>query len=74
MQVNTLVVAEQEEGLVKQSSISAIEAAGAISHENSVSVLLAGTGPDLEKAASHAASAHPLVSQVTITVYLTPVF
>ena len=64
-QVNTLVFAEHEEGLVKQSSISAIEAAGFINKENSVSVLLAGKGPNLLKAASHAASSHPLVSEVT---------
>ncbi|CAA6654262.1 unnamed protein product [Spirodela intermedia] len=74
--VNTLIFAEHEEGLVKNSSVRAIEAAGAISKENSISVLLAGTGPDLEKAASHAASAHPLVSQVLVAdsdMFLHPV-
>ncbi|XP_078440882.1 electron transfer flavoprotein alpha [Wolffia australiana] len=72
----TLVFAEHEGGLVKQSSINAIEAAGAISKENSVSVLLAGAGSSLQKAASHAASIHSLVSQVIVAdsdMFLHPV-
>uniref|UniRef100_A0A1D1YXX5 Electron transfer flavoprotein subunit alpha n=1 Tax=Anthurium amnicola TaxID=1678845 RepID=A0A1D1YXX5_9ARAE len=64
--VSTLVLAEHEAGFLKPSSLSAIEAAGTISKENSISVLLAGSGPSLQKAASHASSSHPLISQVLV--------
>ncbi|KAF8401500.1 hypothetical protein HHK36_012440 [Tetracentron sinense] len=64
--VSTLVLAEHEGGSVKTSSVSAVAAAKAISEENSISVLLAGSGPSLHEAASHAASCHPSISQVLV--------
>ncbi|WVZ61173.1 hypothetical protein U9M48_011086 [Paspalum notatum var. saurae] len=63
---STLVVAEHEGGLVKPSSLSALAAAEAIGKYNKVSVLLGGSGPALHKAADHAASSHPLVSEVLV--------
>ncbi|TVU43976.1 hypothetical protein EJB05_03398 [Eragrostis curvula] len=63
---STLVVAEHEGGQVKPSSLSALAAAEAVSKENKVSVLLGGSGPALHKAAEHAASSHPLVSEVLV--------
>lgn len=51
-------------GSVKASSVSAVEAAKYLSEDNSVSILLAGSGPSLQEAAEHAASCHPSVSQV----------
>ncbi|KAG8061681.1 hypothetical protein GUJ93_ZPchr0003g17302 [Zizania palustris] len=64
--VSTLVVAEHEGGFVKPSSLSALAAAEAIGKENRVSLLLGGSGPALHKAAEHAASSHPLVSEVLV--------
>ncbi|XP_010259654.1 PREDICTED: electron transfer flavoprotein subunit alpha, mitochondrial [Nelumbo nucifera] len=64
--ISTLVLAEHEGGLVKQSSLSAVAAAGTISEGNSISMLLAGSGPSLQQAASHAASCHPSISQVLV--------
>lgn len=49
---------------MKPSSLSALAAAEAIAKENKISVLLGGSGPTLHKAADHAASSHPLVSEV----------
>ncbi|KAK4484356.1 hypothetical protein RD792_006933 [Penstemon davidsonii] len=63
--VSTLVVAEQEGGSVKASSLSAVEAAKFLGEDNSISLLIAGSGPSLEKAAAHAASCHPSISQVS---------
>ncbi|KAK3145562.1 hypothetical protein QOZ80_3BG0254510 [Eleusine coracana subsp. coracana] len=63
---STLVVAEHEGGLVKPSSLSALAAAEAVSKENKISVLLGGSGRALHKAAEHAASSHPLVSEVLV--------
>lgn len=62
--MSTLVLAEHEGGLVKPSSLSAVEAAGFVNKEKSITVLLAGSGPSLQEAVSHAASCHPLISQV----------
>ncbi|KAG6522882.1 hypothetical protein ZIOFF_020037 [Zingiber officinale] len=64
--ISTLVLAEHEGGFVKQSSLSAVAAAAAVNKEKSVSVLLGGSGPSLLKAASHAASCHPSISQVLV--------
>ncbi|XP_066334170.1 electron transfer flavoprotein subunit alpha, mitochondrial [Miscanthus floridulus] len=64
--VSTLVVAEHEGGFVNPSSLSALAAAEAIAKDNKVSVLLGGSGPALHKAADHAASSHPLVSEVLV--------
>ncbi|ERN17008.1 hypothetical protein AMTRI_Chr02g222500 [Amborella trichopoda] len=64
--ISTLVLAEHEGGLVKPSSMSSVAAARAISEENPISILLGGTGPTLQEAASHAASFHPSISQVLI--------
>ncbi|RLN43124.1 hypothetical protein C2845_PM01G25650 [Panicum miliaceum] len=63
---STLVVAEHEGGFVKPSSLSALAAAEAIAKENKIYVLLGGSGPALHKAADHAASSHPLVSEVLV--------
>ncbi|XP_058220000.1 electron transfer flavoprotein subunit alpha, mitochondrial [Rhododendron vialii] len=65
--LSTLVLAEHEGGSVKTSSVSAVEAAKYLSEDNSVSILLAGSGPSLQKAAEHAASCHPSVSQVLMS-------
>ncbi|RLN41414.1 hypothetical protein C2845_PM01G25360 [Panicum miliaceum] len=63
---STLVVAEHDGGFVKPSSLSALAAAEAIAKGNKISVLLGGFGPALHKAADHAASSHPLVSEVLV--------
>lgn len=63
-QLSTLVLAEHEGGAVKASSISAVEAAKSLGDDNSISLLLAGSGPSLSDAAKHAASCHPSVAQV----------
>ncbi|KAL5983815.1 hypothetical protein ACLOJK_017909 [Asimina triloba] len=64
--MSTLVIAEHEGGLIKPSSMSALAAAGALGDSNSISVLLAGSGPSLQEAASDAATSHPSVSQVLV--------
>nr|CAD1821927.1 unnamed protein product [Ananas comosus var. bracteatus] len=64
--ISTLVVAEHEGGVVKPSSLSAFAAAEAIAKENLISVLLGGSGETLQKAAAHAASSHPLISEVLV--------
>ncbi|KAL5215683.1 hypothetical protein ABZP36_007084 [Zizania latifolia] len=65
--VSTLVVAEHEGGFINPSSLSTLAATGAIANENRVSLLLGGFRLELRKAAEHAASSHPLVSEVLIT-------
>ncbi|KAG5570214.1 hypothetical protein H5410_059980 [Solanum commersonii] len=64
--LSTLVLAEHEGGLIKNSSLSAVEAAKSLGGDNSISLLLAGSGHSLKEAAEHAASSHPSVSQVLI--------
>ncbi|XP_015898931.3 electron transfer flavoprotein subunit alpha, mitochondrial [Ziziphus jujuba] len=64
--VSTLVLAEHEGGAVKAPSISAVEAAKSLGDDNSISLLLAGSGSSLSEAAAHAASCHPSVSQVLV--------
>ncbi|KAK4576255.1 hypothetical protein RGQ29_026990 [Quercus rubra] len=64
--VSTLVLAEHEGGSIKAPSVSAVAAASSLSKDNSISVLLAGSGPSLQEAAAHAASCHPSVSQVLV--------
>ncbi|KAF3630806.1 Electron transfer flavoprotein subunit alpha, mitochondrial, partial [Capsicum annuum] len=64
--LSTLVLAEHEGGLIKTSSLSAVEAAKSLGGGNSISLLLAGSGRSLKDAAEHAASSHPSVSQVLI--------
>ncbi|KAL3851237.1 hypothetical protein ACJIZ3_013119 [Penstemon smallii] len=66
LSTRTLILAEHEGGSVKASSLSAVEAAKFLGEDNSVSLLLAGSGPSLEEAASHAASCHPSISQVLL--------
>lgn len=58
-----MVLAEHEGGSIKASSLSAVEATKSLGEDNSVSILLAGSGPSLREAAQ-AASCHPYVSQV----------
>lgn len=41
-----------------------MEAAKFLGENNSISVLLAGSGPSLQEAAAHAASCHPSISKV----------
>ncbi|KAL4619257.1 hypothetical protein ACB092_06G067100 [Castanea dentata] len=64
--VSTLVLAEHEGGSIKAPSVSAVAAASSLSKDNSISMLLAGSGPSLQEAAAHAASCHPSVSQVLV--------
>ncbi|KAK4767816.1 hypothetical protein SAY87_002957 [Trapa incisa] len=64
--ISTLVVAEHEGGCIKASSVNAVEAARLLGHDNSITVLLAGSGPSLERAASSASSCHPSVSKVLV--------
>ncbi|KAI3456968.1 hypothetical protein Pfo_013631 [Paulownia fortunei] len=64
--VSTLVLAEHEGGSVKASSLSAVEAAKFLGEDNSISLLLAGSGPSLQEAAAHAASCHPSISKVLL--------
>lgn len=63
---STLVLAEHEGSCVKASSLSAVVAAKSLGEENSISMLLAGSGPLLHEVAAHAASCHPAISQVLI--------
>ncbi|KAJ6848454.1 putative electron transfer flavoprotein subunit alpha, mitochondrial [Iris pallida] len=62
----TLVLAEHENGHLKPSSLSAVAAAGAIGRESPISLLLGGSGPGLRRAAEHAASVHPSISEVLV--------
>ncbi|KZV56420.1 electron transfer flavoprotein subunit alpha, mitochondrial [Dorcoceras hygrometricum] len=64
--LSTLVLAEHEGGSMKVSSLSAVEAAKSFGDDNSVSLLLAGSGPSLQEAAAHAASLLPSISKVLI--------
>ncbi|KAF5728382.1 electron transfer flavoprotein subunit alpha mitochondrial isoform X2 [Tripterygium wilfordii] len=64
--ISTLVLAEHEGGSVKAPSVSAVEAAKLLGEENSITMLLAGSGSSLQEAAEHAASCHPSVSQVLV--------
>ncbi|KAL7131005.1 hypothetical protein ABFS83_13G170300 [Erythranthe nasuta] len=64
--LKTLVLAEHDGGCVKASTLSAVEAANLLGDGNSISLLLAGSGPSLQEAAQHAASCHPSISQVLL--------
>lgn len=64
--VSTLVLAEHDGGMVKTQSLSAVVAAKALGEDNSISMLLAGSGPSLQEAAAHAASCNPSISQVLV--------
>ncbi|XP_042947839.1 electron transfer flavoprotein subunit alpha, mitochondrial-like isoform X4 [Carya illinoinensis] len=66
LQASTLVLAENEAGSIRAPSVSAVVAAIVLSKDNSITVLLAGSGPSLREAATHAASCHPSVSQVLV--------
>lgn len=65
---STLVIAEHENGAIKPPSLSALHAATCLPNndDSSVSLLLAGSGPSLHQAASHAASSHPSISKVLV--------
>nr|KYP55313.1 hypothetical protein KK1_001524 [Cajanus cajan] len=64
---STLVVAEHEGGVIKPPSLSALAAATCLpDRDSSVSVLVAGSGPSLHQAASHAASCHSSISNVLV--------
>lgn len=63
---STLVIAEHEGGSIKAPSLSAVEAAKSLDKDNSISMLLAGSGPSLQEAAAYAASCHPSVSKVLV--------
>lgn len=60
------MLGEHEGGSIKLSSISSVEAAKCLSKDNSISMLLAGSGPSLQQAATHAALCHPFISQVLV--------
>jgi len=61
-------VAEHEGGFIKPPSLSSLAAATCLPDpDSSVAVLLAGSGPSLHQAASHAASSYPSISKVTQT-------
>ncbi|KAI3504438.1 hypothetical protein L1887_25907 [Cichorium endivia] len=65
--LGTLVIAEHEGGSLTKTSLSSIEAASKfLCKDNSLSLLLAGTGPSLQEAATNAASCHPSISQVLV--------
>ncbi|XP_023748430.1 electron transfer flavoprotein subunit alpha, mitochondrial [Lactuca sativa] len=66
--LGTLVIAEHEGGSLSGTSLSSIEAASKLlcKDNNSLSLLLAGTGPSLQEAATNAASCHPCISQVLV--------
>lgn len=64
MQASTLVVAEHDGGKLKDSSLSAIAAAGGLGESSTIAVLLGGTGPTLQQAASSASKAHPSITKV----------
>lgn len=59
-----MVLGEHENGSIKSQSLSAVEAAKSLSDDNSVSMLLAGSGPSFNEAVKQAASSHPSISQV----------
>lgn len=61
-----MVLAEHDGGSINAASVSAIAAAGSLSKDSSISVLLAGSGHSLQEAAQHAASCHPSISQVSL--------
>ncbi|XVF03954.1 hypothetical protein REPUB_Repub05bG0038200 [Reevesia pubescens] len=63
---STLVLAEHEGGSIKAQSLSAVVAANSISQDNSISMLLAGSGSSLQQAAERASTCHPSVSQILV--------
>lgn len=63
-EASTLVVAEHDGGKLKDSTLSAIAAAGGLGESSTISVLLGGTGPALQEAASSASKAHPSITKV----------
>lgn len=65
-----MVIAEHEGGSIKASTLSAVEAAKSLDKDNSISMLLAGSGPSLQEAAGNAVSCHSLVSKVVPTFLL----
>ncbi|GKV14363.1 hypothetical protein SLEP1_g25258 [Rubroshorea leprosula] len=64
--VSTLVLAEHEGGSLKPQSVSAVVAAQSVSQDNSISLLLAGSGAAVQQAAAQAASCYPSISQVLV--------
>ena len=65
-QISTLVLGEHEGGSIKAQSLSAVVAAKSLGEDNSISMLLAGSGPSVQEAAKYAASCHPSISQVAL--------
>ncbi|GAV60651.1 ETF_alpha domain-containing protein/ETF domain-containing protein [Cephalotus follicularis] len=65
--ISALVIVEHEGGAIKPQSVSAVAAAKSLSDDdNTIAMLLAGSGPSLHLAASRAATCHPSVSQVLV--------
>uniref|UniRef100_A0A7N1A8L8 Electron transfer flavoprotein subunit alpha n=1 Tax=Kalanchoe fedtschenkoi TaxID=63787 RepID=A0A7N1A8L8_KALFE len=64
--ISTLVVGEHEGGYVRIPSISAVEAAKSLGDDNPISLLIAGSGPSLHQAATHASLCHPSISHVLV--------
>ncbi|GJU15635.1 hypothetical protein Tco_1143601, partial [Tanacetum coccineum] len=64
--IGTLVIAEHESGSLTSDSLSSVVAASKfLSKDNSLSLLLAGSGPSLQDAATNSASCHLSVSQAS---------
>lgn len=63
---STLVIAEHEAGLLRRPSLNAVAAAELLEESSKVSMLVAGSGSDLEAIAKQAAIAHPAISQVLL--------
>ncbi|KAL4572801.1 hypothetical protein LXL04_019586 [Taraxacum kok-saghyz] len=71
LQLGTLVIAEHEGGSLTGTSLSSIEASSKfLCKDNSLSLLLARTGPSLQEAATKAASCHPSISQTQFPLAL----
>nr|GEU88629.1 electron transfer flavoprotein subunit alpha, mitochondrial [Tanacetum cinerariifolium] len=65
--IGTLVIAEHESGSLTSASLSSVAVASKfLSKDNSLSLLLAGSGSSLQDAAANAATCHPSVSQVLV--------
>ncbi|GKB92496.1 hypothetical protein Tco_0964768, partial [Tanacetum coccineum] len=64
--IGTLVIAEHESGSLTSASLSSVATASkSLSKDNSLSLLLAGSGPSLQDAATNFASCHLSVSQAS---------
>ncbi|GJV59409.1 RNA-directed DNA polymerase, eukaryota [Tanacetum coccineum] len=66
--IGTLVIAEHESGSLTSASLSSVATASKfLSKDNSLSLLLAGSGPSLQDAATNFTSCHLFVSQAKLS-------